>query len=165
MRLSRIAIPALVPAFLAVAILARAEDKKEDPPNIEVRVLSILASEHHTEIQKKLTQFAEEVRKTDKKLTGFRLDRTSTESIPLGETRKLKLTDDQIVEVTANKPKDEKGRITLTIKPPKLTEITYECVCDKYVSMATNYHVGKDKEKQQLFIAVMAKPCGLKKKE
>ena len=42
-----------------------------------------------------LAHCREQLRKTDKKLTGFRLDRTSTESIPLGETRKLKLTDDQ----------------------------------------------------------------------
>ena len=69
-----------------------------------------------------------------------------------------------MVEVTVNKERNEKGRITLTIKPPKLGQVTYDCVCDKYFSIATQHHEGKGKDRAQLFIAVMAKPCAPPKK-
>jgi hypothetical protein len=65
--------------------------------------------------------------------------------------------------VTVNKERNKDGKVVLTIKPPKLDQITYECVCDKYFSMATQHFEGKGKDKEQLFIAVMAKPCGPKK--
>lgn len=144
---------ALAGLWLVVAP-ARAEDK------VEVRVLAILASEHHDKVHPKLIRFAEAVREKDPKLTGFKLHHTFDESIPLGETMKFNLIGEEVVEVTANKPKDETGRITLTIKPPKLSGLTYDCVCGKYMAIATEHYVGKDKER--LFIAVMAKPCTLK---
>jgi len=64
--------------------------------------------------------------------------------------------------VTVNKERNEEGKITLTIKPPKLDQITYACTCNKFFSMATQHHVGKGKDREQLFIAVMAAPCGKK---
>jgi hypothetical protein len=130
---------------------------------IEVNVLSILASEHLKEVEPKLTEFAKQARKKDSSLTGFRLDRATSEKLKLGETKKFPVAGDQVVEVTINKERNEKGRIVLTIKPPKLAQITYECVCDKYFSMATQHYEGKGKEREQLFIAVMAKPCVNKK--
>jgi hypothetical protein len=155
----------LIPVFaLLVAGPGPAEDKPASKvEKIEVRVLSIMASEHKPFVHDKLTAFAEEVRKTDKKLIGFRLEKAAVESIPLGETTKFKLPGGEVLEVTPNKPMDANGRVTLTVKPPNLTAVTYECVCGKYVPMATQQHVGKGKEKEQLFIAVSAKPCGLKK--
>lgn len=128
---------------------------------IEVKVLAILASEHHTKVHPKLTEFAKHVQKKDPKLTGFRLDRTTAESFKLGETKKFEMPGGDPVEVTVNKERDEKGRITLTIKAPKLEPIRYECACDKYFSVATQQFVGKGKDQEQLFVAVMAKPCKL----
>jgi hypothetical protein len=130
---------------------------------IEVNVLSILASEHRKEVETKLTEFAKQARKKDPSLTGFRLDRATSKKLKLGETEKFPVAGDQVVEVTINKERNEKGRIVLTIKPPKLAQITYECVCDKYFSMATQHYEGKGKDREQLFIAVMAKPCVTKK--
>lgn len=159
----RVILPGLV-AALVVGLLGADDKPPARAEKIEVRVLSILASEHHADVHKKLTAFAAEVRKTDPKLTGFRLDHSYVESIPLGETTTFKVAGGDVLEVTPNKPKDENGRVTLTVKPPKLTPVTYECVCEKYVAMATQQFVGKDKDRQQLFIAVSAKPCGLAKK-
>jgi hypothetical protein len=130
---------------------------KED--KVEVKVLAILASEHHTTVHKKLTEFAKHVQKKDPKLTGFKLHNSAVEGLTLGETKQLPLVGDEVVKVTVNKELNENGRITLTIKPPKLDPITYECTCDKYLAVATQHFVGKDKDRQQLFIAVMAKPC------
>jgi hypothetical protein len=132
---------------------------------IEVKVLAILVSEQHKDVHPKLKEFAREVQKKDSNLTGFKLARTTVESLDLGETKKFTLVNGQVVEVTVNKERNEKGRITLTIKPPKLDQITYECACDKFFSMATQHYVGKGKDKEQLFIAVMAKPCVPAKKQ
>jgi hypothetical protein len=130
---------------------------------IEVKVLAILASEHHTEVNQRLTEFAKQVRKKEPKLTGFKLDRSTSVPFKLGETKKFEMPGGDVVEVTVNKERDENGRITLTITPPKLKPIVYECACDKYFSIATQQFVGKDKDREQLFVAVMAKPCKLPK--
>ena len=122
-------------------------------------MLSILASEHHTKVDKRLTEFAKQVRKKEPKLTGFRLDRSTSMPFKLGETNKFEMPGGDVVEVTVNKERDENGRITLTITPPKLKPIVYECACDKYFSVATQQFVGKDTDREQLFVAVMAKPC------
>jgi hypothetical protein len=111
-----------------------------------------------------LTEFAKHVRKKQPDLTGFRLDRSTALPLKLGETKKFPLSGNEVVEVTVNKERNEKGRITLTIKPPKLDQVTYECACDKYFSIATQHYEGKDDDRAQLFIAVMAKPCAPPKK-
>lgn len=149
---------ALVGAVLAVAACPPAEDE------VEVKVLAILASEHHKKVHPKLTEFAKHVGKQQPKLTGFQLDRSTALPLKLGETKKFPLSGNEVVEVTVNKERNEKGRITLTIKPPKLDQVTYECACDKYFSIATQHFEGKDDDRAQLFIAVMAKPCAPPKK-
>jgi hypothetical protein len=148
------------PLSLSTLFLAAAAPACPPTDEIEVRVLSILASEQHKDVDKRLTEFAKQVRKKDPSLTGFKLDQTDQEPLKLGETKKFTLTGGQVVEVTVNKDRNEKGRITLTIKPPKLNQITYECVCDKYFSIATDYYEGKGKDRAQLFIAIKASPCG-----
>jgi hypothetical protein len=144
------------------ALIAAVPTATACPPadEIEVKVLAILASEHHKEVDKRLSQFAKQVQKKDPSLTGFKLARTNEDTLRLGETKKFTLTGGQVVEVTVNKDRNEKGRITLTIKPPKLNQITYECVCDKYFSIATEQYEGKGKDRAQLFIAIKASPCG-----
>lgn len=150
-----------VSALAFAAAVSACEPKKAE--QIDVSVLAILVSEHHEEVHPKLKGFAQQVQAKDKTLKGFRLERTSAEKLLLGETHTFDLVGDQKVEVTVNKERNKDGRIVLTIKPPKLKQITYECVCDKYFGMATQYYVGKGKDRQQLFIAVMGKPCGAKK--
>jgi hypothetical protein len=132
---------------------------------IEVKVLGIQASEHHKEIDPKLTEFAKQAQKKDPKLTGFKLGRANCFKLKLGETQKFQVSPNETVEVTVNKERNEKGQIMLTIKPPKLSQITYTCTCEKFFSIATEVYEGKGKDKTQLFVAVMAKPCGGAKKK
>ena len=131
---------------------------------IDVKVLAILASEHHTTVDPKLTEFAKQVQRKEPSLTGFKLDNSSGDTLKLGQTKKFPVSGDEVVEVTVNKDRNEKGRITLTIKPPGLKQITYACVCDKFFSIATEHYEGKGKDRAQLFIAIQASPCGPPKK-
>ena len=153
-----LSVAVLVACFLAVAACPSPNDE------IEVKVLAILASEHNKDVNPKLVEFAKQVQKKEPSLIGFKLDRTTGEKLKLGETKKFPLAGNETVEVTVNKERNEQGRITLTIKPPKMNQITYECACDKFFSMATDHYEGKGKDKTQLFIAIMAKPCGSPKK-
>jgi hypothetical protein len=130
---------------------------------IEIRVLAIMVSEHKDKIDPRLAQFAKQVQKKDSTLSGFRLQHSGRDNLKLGDTQKFQLVGKEVVEVTVNKERNKAGKVVLTIKPPKLDQITYECVCDKYFSMATQYFEGTGKDKEQLFIAIMAKPCGTKK--
>lgn len=135
---------------LTLAAPIRAADE------IKVCVVAILVSDKHKVVDERLTEFAKEVQKVKPHLTGFKVGHSSCESIPMGETKSFKLVDHQKIEVTVNATVDEKGRVVLTIKPPKLDQITYTCICDRYFSMATQHQT---KDKEQLFIAIMAKPC------
>jgi hypothetical protein len=130
------------------------EDQK-----VQVKVLAILASEHHKEVSPKLAEFARHVQKKDKALTGFKLDRTTDLPMKLGETKEFPLVGKEVVEIKVNPDKTEEGRIILTITPPKMGPITYACACDVYFPIATHHYVGKGKDKERLFIAIMAKPC------
>ena len=137
-----------------------------EPPakeQIEVQVLAILVSEHHKNVHAKLGEFAKLVQVKEPKLTGFRLEQTTVRPLELGQSEKMPLVGKEVVEVTVNKERNEKGRIMLTITPPGLSQITYECACSKFFSMATEHYVGKGKDRQQLFIAIMASPCKGKK--
>ena len=156
--------PRLLPA---VALLVALPVVTACPPadEIEVRVVGILASEHKKDVDPKLTEFAKHVQKKQPALTGFKLDHTEEHTLKLGETKKVKTSGGQVVEVTVNKERNEKGRITLTIKPPKMGQITYACVCDKYFATATEHYEGKGEDRAQLFVAVKASPCGPPKKK
>ena len=140
----------LTALFLAVPSAVRAEE------TVKITVIAILASENHKEVDKRLSSFASEVQKKNPSLTGFRVAQSTTSTLKLGVTQTIPLADGQSVDVTANASQTEKGTITITIKPPKISQITYNCVCERYFSMATQ-HFTKDKE--QLFFAVTGKPC------
>jgi hypothetical protein len=155
--------PRLLSAAALLAVLATAS-ACGSTDEIEVTVLAILASDQHKEVNPKLAEFAKQVQKKDPKLTGFKLDRSNGRKLKLGATHTFPLSGNETVDVTVNAERNENGRITLTIKPPKLNQITYECACDKFFSIATEHYEGKGKDRAQLFIAIMAKPCGAGKK-
>ena len=128
---------------------------------LSVTVLAVLASQTKEEIEKPLVKIAEEARKKDPTLKGFELNRKTVISIPMGETKKIPLAGDYFVEVTINAKPDADGKVTMTIKPPKMDQITYSCLCDRFVCVVTDVTIGKNKER--LIVAIMAKPCTLKK--
>ncbi len=137
-------------------ILCPAED------SVRVTVVVVLATSENDVIDPKLADLAKEVQKRDPKLTGFKLMTTEGKSIPVGESHKFELVEKQELKVKVEKPKDGNGRISLTIKPPGLENITYGCTCDKFFPVVTPH---RTKAGEVLIVAVMAKPCAAAKKE
>jgi hypothetical protein len=131
--------------------------------NVRITVIAILASEKHTEVDKRLKEIAEKMQEKEPKLTGFKLERTSIESLAPGSSASLKLIGKETVEVSVSEKPDADGRFVLTIKRPDLGEVTYSCCCGKFVPFITNYYTPKPKS-ERLLIAVMAKPCMKSKK-
>jgi hypothetical protein len=151
-------------SVFAGSVLQAGEPKgKADAEKMKIQVVAILASTQHSKIDPKLTKFAEEVQRKEKKLTGFQIGHMDIDSIPFNETKEFRLVDKETVEVTANKKLDDNGveTVTITVKPPGLTQMSYNCVCGKFFSMVTNY---KTKEGELLIIAIEASPCKGKKK-
>ena len=127
---------------------------------VRVTVVIVLATTEHGVVDPKLKELAKEVQKRDPKLTGFKLVATECKSIPVGETETISLTDRQELKLQVDKAKDVNGRISMTLTPPAMAAVTYACACDKFFPVVTPY---RTKAGEQLIIAVMAKPCTLKR--
>jgi hypothetical protein len=136
-------------AVLLPALPAHAE-------NVQVTVLAILASDKDDVVAEKISEIADAVRSKHKQLSHFALHKTSQESVGLGKSVTISLVDKVTMEVLVNEKPDSEGRITLTIKPPEMGELTYACSCGKYFPVITDYYTAN---KERLIIAVMAKPC------
>jgi hypothetical protein len=138
-------------------ILLAAPVALADEP-IRVTVVVILASEKHKEVNEKIKAVADEVQKNHPNLTGFKLSKTLSESVAKGKTHTFKLPGDSKMEVSVHASLDLNGCATLTIKPPTLGEITYNCKCGKYFPILTKFQPDKDSE-EKMILAIMAKPC------
>lgn len=140
-------------ALLSIAAMptpGRADD-------FEVTVVAILASDRHKEIEPKLKPLAEEIRKKDQSLTGWRIARQSKETLHLNEKHSFKLVDDLSAEVTvlAREEKDKDKRVRIDVKAPHSGEVVYSTIPDKFFPVLTKYQT--DKEKEHLVYAVMVK--------
>src|SRR3954465_6124909 len=85
---------------------------------VSVTVVIVLATDQNAVIDPKLKELAKEVQKRDPKLTGFKLAAPDCKSIPVGDAATFNLTDKQVLKVTVDQSKDEKGRISMTLNPP-----------------------------------------------
>lgn len=128
----------------------------EAKPKITVVVYAILGTTRNKEIPEKLSEFAREAQKKDPKLTGFSIAHKQSLECSIGQPTDFKLVGNQKVTVTLNVDKDDQDRVTLTIKAPGMKEMTYACVCDRYLPIATDHLTP---EKDRLFIAISSKRC------
>ncbi|HEV3145870.1 MAG TPA: hypothetical protein VGZ47_18415 [Gemmataceae bacterium] len=148
-----------VPWTIAVTVLlagpwlaaTRADDDK-----IEITVLAILASEKNNSVDDRLKDVAKEIQKKEPALIGFKEERVTKKSIKIGDKATFPLVDEKevVVILTERDPKD--GRVTVTIKPPTVGDITYICCCGKFFPVITRYVTKAD---ERLIVAVMVKPC------
>lgn len=144
----RVPLLALAVAFAASPI-ARAE---EDP--VRVTVVVVYATTTPSAVNPKLAALAEEVKKRDPELNGFRLIETYQKAVPLGESHTFDLPEKQTFKVTVDRPRDKENRVGLTIQPPGLGPISYGCTCGKFLPVVTPY---KTKGGEHFIVAVMAK--------
>jgi hypothetical protein len=131
----------------------------DDKPT-SVTVVIVLATDQNDKVDPKLKELAKEVQKRDPKLTGFKLVATESKSIARGDTVTINLTDKQVLKVTVDQPKNDQGRVTLTLNPPGMEGVSYACTCEKFFPVVTPH---RTKGGEPLIIAVMAKPCTGKK--
>ncbi len=143
-------------SLIAAFLIAAPNCPPAKGESIQVIVLVILATDKNDKVHERLTEIAAEIKKKDPQLTGFDLHKTFNKSIPVGESVQLELIGTAKAQLLINQKVDEEGRMTLTVKPPTLDEITYACTCGKFFPIITNYYTP---EKQRLIIALMAKPC------
>jgi hypothetical protein len=134
---------------------ARADDGK-----IQVTVISILATDKNTEIDEKLKDIAKEIQKKEPTLTGFKVERITIKPVKIGEKESFNVFDEKTVVVVTLEKNEKDGTVSLTIKPPTVGEITYTCCCGKYFPVITRFQTA---DKSRLIVAVMARPCPMKK--
>lgn len=145
---------ALATAFLIAANADPIISPKNEP--IQLVVLVILATDQNSDINERLKEIAAEIRKKEPLLTGFELHKTFNKNLKLGEQLSIELIGRAMADLMINEKTDDEGRMTVTVKPPKLDEITYACTCGKFFPIITNHYTA---DKQRLIIAIMAKPC------
>jgi len=120
-----------------------------------VTVVAILATDKNATIEAKVKPIAEEVKKLEPALTGFRLVRTTSKTLTLGKKDQFPLVDDETASVLLQDAMAN-NRIRVTVKAPKQGEITYDCCCSKFFPIMTRYQT---KDGERLILAIMVKPA------
>jgi hypothetical protein len=126
---------------------------------VRVTVVVVLATAKNADVDPKLRDLAREVRKLDPTLTGLRIGGSARQSIPVGAGHTFDLVDGRGVRVRVERPKGPDGRVGLRIRLPDGSEMTYTCVCDRFVPLHTFV---RTKDGDHVIVAVMAKPCTVK---
>ena len=124
--------------------------------SVRVSVVAILATEKNDKIDPKLECMAKEVQKHDPKLTGFRIVKMTTKSLPMGGKDDFELCAEQCLHVVVEKKGDEEGRFQMKITPPRMGDITYTTTCGKFFSIITPF---RDKEDELLIVGVRILAC------
>jgi hypothetical protein len=121
-----------------------------------VTVVTVLATSQNKEIDPKLECLAKAVQKKEPNLTGFRIHRWYCKDLSVGDKFKFPLVDNEVAEVSIQRGPGKNDRVSLTVKPPKASEIVYSCCCGKYFPICTTYQT---KDKERLIIAVRCQCC------
>ncbi len=140
-----------LPALCAAAAPARAADP------VHISVVAILATDKNDTVDPRVSCIAEQMKKTDPKLTGFKVARMTCKDLEVGSKDCFEVVDGQTVCVTVEKrcEKDPK-KVCLKVEPPKLGAITYMTCCGKFFPVVTRY---KTKDGDVLIVAVRVAPC------
>jgi hypothetical protein len=129
-----------------------------DEEEVQVTVVSILATNKDNKVAKKLEELAERIQKDrpDLKLTGFRIDRQSKETLIVNKSHEFEFIDKQKAVVTVRQGADADNKVRLKVKLQCGNEMCYKTCCGKFLPICTCY---KTKNGDCLLIAVMVEPC------
>jgi hypothetical protein len=150
-----------VAAFVVAACSPRECHCQPEPAQpVRITVVTVLATSANTTVDPRLADLAKEVQKRDPNLTGFRFHASDAKSVAPGDSTTFDLVDRQKLQVKVERPRDENGRVGLSIRPPGLGEVSYTCTCDRYFPVVTTH---RTQAGETLIVAVMARPCMVKK--
>ncbi len=142
---------------LVLAILLCGSATAVAEEKVRVCVIAILAGEGEEKVDDpRLACIAREVKKMNPKLTRFRLESMSCQSLPVGARDNFKLVEDEVAGVVIQQAADKDNRIQLKVTPPKMGEITYMTACGKFLPILTPYRTRKD---EVLIVGIQVKPC------
>ncbi len=108
---------------------------------VKVTVVAILACERCHWVDPRLRCIAEEIRRKDPALCGFRLVSMGCQSLPVDERAAFPLVEGTAVEVVVYCCGDKHNRVTLAVTPPQGGEIRYRTVCGKFLPIVTRYRI------------------------
>jgi hypothetical protein len=131
-------------------------DCQPAPPRVRVSVVVILASERDGEVDRRLKCIADEVRKMYPKLKGFRFDKISYRSLPVGAQDSFELIEGRSATISVQCAGKKDGRVRLKVAPPAMGEITYSTPCGKFLPIVTPY---RTRDNDLILIAVRVQPC------
>ena len=143
-----------VAALVVAAAVGRSAGCDPAAP-VRVTVVVIFATSAHRTVDPKLEGLAAEVRKRGPDLTGFKLAETLPKDIAVGDAHTFDLPDKQTMRVAVDRPRDKDDRVGLTIGPPGVGEISYSCVCNKFLPVVTPHKLPSG---ERLIVAIRAAP-------
>lgn len=117
----------------------------------KVSVIVVLASEDDAKIDPQLKNIAEEVRKLNPGLKGFKLKSTMTRDLAENEKTSLTLVGDRTVEIVVRQARDKDGKTTLAVTPPEQGEIVFRLAANKYLPIVTRLQTER---KERVILAI-----------
>ncbi|MCS7044748.1 MAG: hypothetical protein NZO58_00175 [Gemmataceae bacterium] len=150
----RTAIVGTIAFWFAVPALLGACRSGDD--KVTVYLLVILAKEEGNVVDKRLQEFAREVREKNPNFTSFALKTMTKVSLAPQQKHVFKLVDGKTAQVVVRHGADKHNKVSLAVTPPDQGEIVYVTVCGKYLPIITPYQT---KNKERLMLAISVQPC------
>ncbi len=139
------------------AAITRADDDWPDEKDpVKVTLVVVLASEKGDHVDKRLRGLAEEVQKLHPHLKSFTFKTQEIKSIKPNEKVSMLCVEKKMVDLLIKHGADKDNRVTLTVKPPMMSELEYQTVCGKFLPIVTPY---KTKKAETLILAIRVEPC------
>lgn len=150
--------PGMLLVPIAVALCAAASARACCPwgEEVQVTVVSILATDKNDKVDTKLVDLAKKIQERKPNLTGFKIDTQCCDTIQVGKDKEFMFVEKQKAVVTVRQGADENDLVRLKVQLPCVGEVCYTTCCGKFFPIATCY---KTKKGECLIIAVMVKPC------
>ena len=142
--------------LLMTCVVAPTALAKEPAPRVKVTVVEILANDRDDEVDPRLKCVAEEVRKLNPQLKGFKLMSMASRSLRADEKTEFSLVEGQVAQVVIRQLADEHNKVSLAITPPRQGEIVYRATCGKFLPIVTRFMT---RDNERLILAVRVQPC------
>ncbi len=143
----------------AILLLAGSVDPEECPcaeEKVNVTVIVILASENGSDVEKRLSAVAKEVRTKCPKLTNFELKSIAYKALVVDEKTMFATVDKKEIAVTIKRATDDENKVSLAVVAPEQGEIVLRCICGKFLPIITRYQT---RNNERLILAIRVESC------